>query len=184
MQHHVTVCICVCGVGRAYLANTVPLPPGKVYGCCFLKTWPTLLQGMISRLPPHCHTRNEISKKKKKKTLFTSPMWSPPTFHEQDTLIHTTLLGDWSTSISVAEIRRTRNETASSVSLERDAIGSISGGGVKHSVYTTLSKCVRRKAIGDTDVFTLSQCSQMRSIVWTAVMFPGLESVNIISLTL
>lgn len=45
-----------------YLANTVPLPPGKVYGCCFLKTWPTLLQGMISRLPPHCHTRNEISK--------------------------------------------------------------------------------------------------------------------------
>lgn len=44
-----------------YLANTVPLPPGKVYGCCFLKTWPTLLQGMISRLPPHCHTRNEIS---------------------------------------------------------------------------------------------------------------------------
>lgn len=46
-----------------HLANTVPLPPGKVYGCCFLKTWPTLLQGMISRLPPHCHTRNEISKK-------------------------------------------------------------------------------------------------------------------------
>lgn len=41
----------------------MPLPPGKVYGCCFLKTWPTRLQGMISRLPPHCQTRNEISEK-------------------------------------------------------------------------------------------------------------------------
>lgn len=50
--------MCFCAF---YLANTVPLPPGKVYGCCFLNTWPTLLQGMISRLPLHCHTRNEIS---------------------------------------------------------------------------------------------------------------------------
>lgn len=37
------------------------LPSGKTYGCFFLKTWPTRLQGRISRLPPHCHTRNEIS---------------------------------------------------------------------------------------------------------------------------
>lgn len=53
-----------------YLANTVPLPPGKVYGCCFLKTWPTLLQGMISRLPPHCHTRNEISEHIRRQSRF------------------------------------------------------------------------------------------------------------------
>lgn len=46
---------------KNYLANTVPLPPGNVYGCCLRNTWPTLLQGMISRLPPHCQTRNEIS---------------------------------------------------------------------------------------------------------------------------
>ena len=44
-----------------YLANTFPLPPGKVYGCCFLNTWPTLLQGMISNAPWHCQTRNDIS---------------------------------------------------------------------------------------------------------------------------
>lgn len=46
---------------KSYLANTVPLPPGNVYGCCLRNTCPTLLQGMISRLPPHCQTRNEIS---------------------------------------------------------------------------------------------------------------------------
>lgn len=49
------------GLLATYRAKTVPLPPGKVYGCCFLNTCPTRLQGMISRLPPHCHTRNEIS---------------------------------------------------------------------------------------------------------------------------
>lgn len=44
-----------------YLMYVLAFPSGKTYGCFFLKTWPTLLQGRISRLPPHCHTRNEIS---------------------------------------------------------------------------------------------------------------------------
>lgn len=46
---------------RTYLMYVLALPSGKTYGCFFLKTWPTRLQGRISRLPPHCHTRNEIS---------------------------------------------------------------------------------------------------------------------------
>lgn len=36
-------------------------PSGKTYGCFFRKTWPTRLQGTISRLPPHIHTLKEIS---------------------------------------------------------------------------------------------------------------------------
>lgn len=44
-----------------YLMYVLALPSGNTYGCFFLKTWPTLLQGRISRLPPHCQTRNEIS---------------------------------------------------------------------------------------------------------------------------
>lgn len=37
------------------------LPSGKSYGCRFLNTWPTRLQGRISRLPPHIHTLKESS---------------------------------------------------------------------------------------------------------------------------
>lgn len=37
------------------------LPSGNSYGCRFLKTCPTRLQGRISRLPPHIHTRKESS---------------------------------------------------------------------------------------------------------------------------
>ena len=44
-----------------YFVKMLPLPPGNVYGCCFLKTWPTREQGMISKLPWHCQTRKEIS---------------------------------------------------------------------------------------------------------------------------
>ena len=40
----------------------LPAPPGNVYGCFFRKTCPTRLHGIISSSPPHCQTRNEISK--------------------------------------------------------------------------------------------------------------------------
>ena len=49
-----------------FLAKTLPDPPGNVYGCCLRNTWPTRLHGTISSDPPHCHTRNEISAKKKR----------------------------------------------------------------------------------------------------------------------
>lgn len=39
-------------------------PWGKVYGCLFLKTWPTREQGSISIDPPHIHVRNDISGQK------------------------------------------------------------------------------------------------------------------------
>jgi len=45
-------------VAGAYLVNTLPLPPGNVYGCCLRNTWPTLLHGIISSRPPHCQTLN------------------------------------------------------------------------------------------------------------------------------
>lgn len=44
-----------------YLMYVLAFPSGKTYGCFFRKTCPTRLQGMISRLPPHIHTRKEIS---------------------------------------------------------------------------------------------------------------------------
>lgn len=47
---------------KSYFWKTFPLPPGKVYGCCFLKTCPTRLHGIISKEPPHCQTRKESSK--------------------------------------------------------------------------------------------------------------------------
>lgn len=46
-----------------YLMYVLAFPSGKTYGCFFRKTCPTRLQGMISRLPPHIHTRKEISTK-------------------------------------------------------------------------------------------------------------------------
>ena len=39
-------------------------PLGKLYGCLFLKTWPTREQGKISIDPPHIHVRKEISTEK------------------------------------------------------------------------------------------------------------------------
>jgi len=46
---------------NTYLIYVLAFPSGKTYGCFFRKTCPTRLQGMISRLPPHIHTRKEIS---------------------------------------------------------------------------------------------------------------------------
>lgn len=46
---------------RAYFIYVLAFPSGKTYGCFFRKTCPTRLQGTISRLPPHIHTRKEIS---------------------------------------------------------------------------------------------------------------------------
>ena len=43
--------------------SLLPAPPGKVYGCFLRKTCPTRLHGIISSSPPHCQTRNEISKR-------------------------------------------------------------------------------------------------------------------------
>ena len=44
-----------------YFIYVLAFPSGKTYGCFFRKTWPTRLQGTISRLPPHIHTLKEIS---------------------------------------------------------------------------------------------------------------------------
>ena len=57
-----------------FRAKIVPEPPGKEYGCCFRKTWPTRLQGTISKRPPHCQVRNDISvwMRKRKKNTVTS----------------------------------------------------------------------------------------------------------------
>lgn len=44
-----------------YFMYVLAFPSGNTYGCFFLKTCPTRLQGMISRLPPHIQTRKEIS---------------------------------------------------------------------------------------------------------------------------
>lgn len=51
-------------VQNTYLMYVLAFPSGKTYGCFFRKTCPTRLQGMISRLPPHIHTRKEISTRK------------------------------------------------------------------------------------------------------------------------
>ena len=45
-----------------FLAKILPEPPGNVYGCFLRKTWPTREHGIISKSPPHCHTRKLISK--------------------------------------------------------------------------------------------------------------------------
>lgn len=67
------------------------LPSGNTYGCFFLKTWPTLLQGRISRLPPHCHTRNEISAQNTWDPVRFCPCCHPPlnTSCTHDTFIKT-----------------------------------------------------------------------------------------------
>lgn len=64
------------GYLRVFRANIVPEPPGKEYGCCFRKTCPTRLQGTISKRPPHCQVRNDISvcfltKKSAKKSVIS-----------------------------------------------------------------------------------------------------------------
>lgn len=46
---------------HTYFIYVLAFPSGKTYGCFFRKTWPTLLQGTISRLPPHIHTLKDIS---------------------------------------------------------------------------------------------------------------------------
>lgn len=46
---------------QAYFIYVLAFPSGKTYGCFLRKTWPTRLQGTISRLPPHIHTLKEIS---------------------------------------------------------------------------------------------------------------------------
>ena len=46
---------------RTYFMYVLAFPSGKTYGCFLRKTWPTRLQGTISRLPPHIHTLKEIS---------------------------------------------------------------------------------------------------------------------------
>lgn len=51
-------------VQNTYLMYVLAFPSGNTYGCFFRKTCPTRLQGMISRLPPHIHTRKEISTRK------------------------------------------------------------------------------------------------------------------------
>ena len=54
---------------RTYFMYVLAFPSGKTYGCFLRKTWPTRLQGTISRLPPHCHTRNEISAMRNEDTM-------------------------------------------------------------------------------------------------------------------
>lgn len=46
---------------RTYFIYVLAFPSGKTYGCFFRNTWPTRLQGTISRLPPHIHTLKDIS---------------------------------------------------------------------------------------------------------------------------
>ena len=51
---------------HTYFIYVLALPSGKIYGCFFRKTWPTRLQGTISRLPPHIHTLKEISARERR----------------------------------------------------------------------------------------------------------------------
>ena len=54
---------CSYQIRQHYISSiALPAPPGNVYGCFFRKTCPTRLHGIISSSPPHCQTRNEISK--------------------------------------------------------------------------------------------------------------------------